>query len=66
MRDGCVFKTQPNGYAWITFGMNTIPGKPHIILGSLPTDMSAKLPINKLYRTVADDAPDVVYDPNLE
>jgi hypothetical protein len=56
-KDGCVFKTKPVGYAWITFDHNPTVDT-HIQFNSISTDLLVKLSY-KTTRRVSDDTPDM-------
>jgi hypothetical protein len=55
-RDGCVYKTKPIGFYWITLGKN-IPQWPDTQYISVSTDIMRKYRTN---RTVTDDTLDIV------
>jgi hypothetical protein len=56
-KDGCVWKTKHQGYAWITFGKDT-SSNPNIHIGSVSTSVTQNL--RDTTRTVTDTAPDMV------
>lgn len=55
-RDGCVYRTKPMGYYWITLGKN-IPQLKDVQYCSVSTDIMKKYQTN---RTVKDDVDDIV------
>lgn len=59
-RDGCVFRTKREGYAFVTIEVanNSVTGD--IQYHSLSTKMMMELRMMKTMRKVADDTPDVV------
>lgn len=57
-RAGCVYKTKPVGYAWVTIDKEEIPNNDgNLMLVSVSTDIMKKLG-NKTIRRVDNETPD--------
>ena len=54
-KDGCVFKTKPVGYCWLTIGYN-YQHDSNLIYSSVSTSLTQKI---LAVRTVSDDTPDM-------